>query len=81
MWWTRRAATLPDPARRHAVVVTGSHSMVTDRAAWSERSADWLRAVVAASGRCWDLLRAPVAGPRLGGVVGPGIEMGCARPR
>ncbi|MEZ4555438.1 MAG: gamma-glutamyl-gamma-aminobutyrate hydrolase family protein [Caldilineaceae bacterium] len=62
--------------------MTGSHSMVTDRAAWSERSADWLRAVVAAE---WPVLGICFGHQLLahawGGVVGPGIEMGCARPR
>lgn len=33
---------LPDPARPSAVVVTGSSSLVTDRAAWSERTRPWL---------------------------------------
>jgi GMP synthase (glutamine-hydrolysing) len=34
---------LPDPASVAGAVVTGSASMVTDRAAWSERTAGWLR--------------------------------------
>ena len=34
---------LPDHARFAGVLVTGSGAMVTDRHAWSERTADWLR--------------------------------------
>ena len=75
----QKAATLPDPARRRALVVTGSHSMVTDRAAWSERSAAWLRTVVAAE---WPVLGICFGHQLLahawGGAVGPGVEMGCA---
>jgi len=37
---------LPDPAAPPAVVVTGSAAMVTAREAWSERTAEWLAAVV-----------------------------------
>jgi GMP synthase (glutamine-hydrolysing) len=33
---------LPAPDACSAAVVTGSHGMVTDRAEWSERSAEWL---------------------------------------
>lgn len=39
-------APLPDPADVPAVVVTGSPAMVTDRHAWSERTAEWLREAV-----------------------------------
>ena len=35
--------TLPDRAQFAATIVTGSAAFVTDRADWSERSADWLR--------------------------------------
>ena len=38
---------LPTPNTFDAVVVTGSPAMVTDREAWSERTASWLRALVA----------------------------------
>jgi GMP synthase (glutamine-hydrolysing) len=38
---------LPDPRAFAGAVVTGSSAMVTDRAAWSERTAEWLREVVA----------------------------------
>ncbi|MCL7714764.1 glutamine amidotransferase [Stenotrophomonas mori] len=34
---------LPDRGRFAAAIVTGSAAYVTDRADWSERSADWLR--------------------------------------
>ena len=36
-------APLPDPDGHAGVVVTGSHTMVTERRDWSERAADWLR--------------------------------------
>ncbi len=39
-------AVLPDPRAAAGVVITGSHSMVTDHAPWSERTAAWLRAAV-----------------------------------
>jgi GMP synthase (glutamine-hydrolysing) len=38
----------PDHDRFTGVVITGSSAMVTDRHAWSERSADWLRKAVEA---------------------------------
>lgn len=41
-----RGEALPTPGRHAAVLVTGSASMVTERAEWSERSAEWLAAVV-----------------------------------
>ncbi|WP_238482477.1 glutamine amidotransferase [Noviherbaspirillum aridicola] len=71
---------LPPPHEVAAAVVSGSHAMVTDRAAWSEALAEWLRAAVAA--------RIPVLGicyghqllaHALGGEVGyhpGGIEIG-----
>lgn len=34
---------LPDPAGHAGVLVSGSGAMVTDRQAWSERTAEWLR--------------------------------------
>lgn len=40
-------AELPDPEAVAAVVLTGSSAMVSARDAWSERTADWLRDVVA----------------------------------
>jgi GMP synthase (glutamine-hydrolysing) len=39
---------LPDPRKLRAVVVSGSPAMVTDRAPWSERAAQWLLDVVRA---------------------------------
>ena len=33
---------LPDPHQLSGVVVTGSHTMVTDRENWSEGTAAWL---------------------------------------
>ncbi|RBF84007.1 glutamine amidotransferase, partial [Xanthomonas oryzae pv. oryzae] len=34
---------LPDPADFAGIIVSGSAAFVTDRADWSERSAEWLR--------------------------------------
>lgn len=42
-----RGEALPDPLAHAGVVLTGSHAMVTDRTGWSERTAAWLRDVVA----------------------------------
>lgn len=42
----RTTEVLPDPRGWSGVIVTGSGSMVTEREAWSERSAAWLRRVV-----------------------------------
>jgi GMP synthase (glutamine-hydrolysing) len=39
-------AALPEPGDVAGMVITGSHSMVTDHAPWSERTAAWLRAAV-----------------------------------
>ena len=44
-------ATLPNPADRIGVIVTGSGAMVSDREAWSERAADWLRDAASELGR------------------------------
>jgi GMP synthase (glutamine-hydrolysing) len=44
----RAGDTLPEAAQVAGVIVTGSHSMVTDREPWSEQVADWLRGAVAA---------------------------------
>lgn len=44
----RSAASLPDLSEIAGVVVSGSHEMVTARAAWSEALGDWLRQCVAA---------------------------------
>jgi len=39
---------LPDPSGLSAAVVTGSSAMVSEREAWSERTAAWLREAIAA---------------------------------
>ncbi len=38
--------SLPAPRTVAGVVITGSHTMVTDHEPWSERTAEWLRAAV-----------------------------------
>jgi GMP synthase (glutamine-hydrolysing) len=43
----REDAELPDPGSLAAVVLTGSSAMVSEREAWSERTAEWLRGAVA----------------------------------
>jgi GMP synthase (glutamine-hydrolysing) len=40
-------ASLPEPATVRGVVITGSHSMVTEHLDWSERTARWLKGAVA----------------------------------
>lgn len=35
--------TLPDPDSQTVAVMTGSWAMVTDRLAWSEKTAAWIR--------------------------------------
>lgn len=53
----RNGAPLPDPDTLRAVVITGSHEMVSHRAPWSERTAEWLarcvRAEVPVLGICY----------------------------
>jgi GMP synthase (glutamine-hydrolysing) len=41
-------ASLPAPETIAGAEITGSAAMVTDRAGWSERTADWIRAALAA---------------------------------
>ncbi len=69
--------TLPAPEEVTALVVTGSHAMVTEEQAWSETLAQWLAQVVA--------LGVPVMGicfghqllaKALGGIVGDHIDGG-----
>jgi len=43
-----RGQTLPDVGAHGRIIITGSHSMVSDHLDWSERTADWL---VRASGQ------------------------------
>lgn len=76
----RTSPALPNPADIAGVVVTGSHAMVSERAAWSERLGQWLK-------RCVDA-EVPVLGicyghqllaHALGGRVGDhpaGLEIG-----
>jgi GMP synthase (glutamine-hydrolysing) len=45
----QRADVLPDPSELAGVVLSGSHSMVSDREPWSERLAQWLTRCVAAN--------------------------------
>lgn len=73
-------ATLPDAGGYAGVIVTGSGAMVTDHAAWSERSGAWLRdaahAGVPLFGICYGH---QLIAHALGGEVGPnprGREMG-----
>jgi len=42
-------AALPEPRLFSGVILTGSHSMVTDHEAWSEQTARWIPAVMEAS--------------------------------
>lgn len=75
-----RRQPLPEPGTVRGVILTGSHAMVTDREAWSERTAAWIPAVLEA--------RVPLLGicyghqliaHALGGEVGPnpcGREVG-----
>jgi GMP synthase (glutamine-hydrolysing) len=67
----RRGGPLPDPAASAGIVVTGSSALVTDREAWSEAAAGWLREVVDAGtpllGICYGH---QLLAHALGGVVG-----------
>lgn len=44
----QEAVSLPDPSELSAVVVSGSHAMVSDREPWSEQLALWMRRCVEA---------------------------------
>lgn len=72
----------PAPSRIAGVVITGSPAMVTDRAAWSERTAAWLSELVQAQtpvlGICYGH---QLLAHALGGEVGHhphGMEIGTA---
>jgi len=76
----REGQALPAQADIAGVVVTGSHSMVSDREPWSEATATWLRDTVAAEvpvlGICYGH---QLLAHALGGEVGyhpQGIELG-----
>ncbi len=76
----REGEALPAQADIAGVVITGSHSMVSDREPWSETAAAWLRDTVAAEvpvlGICYGH---QLLAHALGGEVGyhpQGIELG-----
>lgn len=72
---------LPAPGLHRAAVITGSWAMVSDRHAWSEAAAQWIRSAVAQAmplfGVCYGH---QLMAHALGGTVGyhpQGREMGC----
>jgi GMP synthase (glutamine-hydrolysing) len=76
----RKQDALPDIGTVAGAIVTGSHSMVTDRAVWSERLAAWLRSAVSENlpilGICYGH---QLLAHALGGEVGyhpSGVELG-----
>ncbi len=42
----RQLIKLPDPTACEAVIITGSHAMVTDNSPWSERLVEWISEAV-----------------------------------
>ncbi|MGB9640105.1 MAG: glutamine amidotransferase [Anaerolineales bacterium] len=75
-----RGENLPNPHEISGVIITGSHAMVTEHRAWSERCADWLEEAVmedlAILGICYGHQLLAYA---LGGKVGKnpmGLEFG-----
>ena len=76
---------LPAPENFSGVVISGSHAMVTDRAAWSEHTAVWIQEVMAAEipllGICYGhQLIAHALGGRVGDTPG-GAEVGMTEIR
>lgn len=74
---------LPPPGMHRAAIITGSWSMVTDRQAWSEYTAQWIRDAMAGDmplfGVCYGH---QLMAHAMGGLVGyhpAGLEIGCQR--
>lgn len=81
----RRGDALPAPDTLAGVVMSGSHVMVTERAAWSEALAEWLRVAVPAGlptlGICYGH---QLLADALGGEAGnhaQGLELGTVQVR
>lgn len=81
----RGGAALPRPTDFAGILLTGSHSMVTDRAAWNRETAAWLPGAVASNvpllGVCYGhQLLAEAMGGRVGNHP-QGLEMGTVEIR